>query len=146
MPDILHRVGIARPPAEVYRALTTLDGLSHWWIAGTKGSAKVGGVLKFGVEGGGFHMKVLASRPGKLVQWRCIAGPDEWLGTELTFKLVGKEGQTFVVFTHAGWEKPVEFMHHCSTKWAIFLMSLKDWVERAEAHAHPYDVKIHVGD
>lgn len=28
----------------------------------------------------------------------------------------------------------------------IFLMSLRDWVERAEAHPHPYDVKIHVGD
>jgi len=25
-------------------------------------------------------------------------------------------------------------------------MSLKDWVERGESHAHPYDVKIHVGD
>ena len=37
-------------------------------------------------------------------------------------------------------------MHHCSTKWAIFLMGLKDWVERGESHAHPYDVKIHVGD
>jgi hypothetical protein len=37
-------------------------------------------------------------------------------------------------------------MHHCSTKWATFLMSLRDWVERGESHAHPHDVKIHVGD
>ena len=146
MPDILHRVGIASSPAKVYRALATLDGLSHWWIAGTRGRAKLGGVLRFGVAGGGFHMKVIAARPGKLVRWRCIAGPDEWIGTEIVFELVWKEGQTFVLFTHGGWRKPVEFMHHCSTKWAIFLMSLKDWVERGESHAHPYDVKIHVGD
>jgi uncharacterized protein YndB with AHSA1/START domain len=97
MPDILHRVGINRSADKVYQALATLDGLSHGWIAGTTGSARVGGVLRFGEEGGGFHLKVLAARPGKLVQWRCIAGPD-------------------------------------------------DWVERGESPAHPYDVKIHVGD
>lgn len=53
---------------------------------------------------------------------------------------------TFVLFTHAGWREPVEFMHHCSTKWAVFLLSLKNWIERAEGRPHPYDVKIHPGD
>jgi len=35
---------------------------------------------------------------------------------------------------------------HCSTKWATFLLSLKDWLERDEGRPVPYDVKIHVGD
>ena len=26
---------------------------------------------------------------------------------------------TIVLFKHEGWQEPVEFMHHCSTKWAI---------------------------
>jgi hypothetical protein len=51
-----------------------------------------------------------------------------------------------VLFTHAGWREPVEFMHHCSTKWAGFLLSLKGWIERAEGRPHPYDVKVHPGD
>ena len=34
-----------------------------------------------------------------------------------------------LLFKHEGWREPVEFMHHCSTKWAIFLMSLKSLVE-----------------
>ena len=146
MPDILHRVGIASSADKVYRALTTLDGLSHWWIIATKGDAKAGGILHFRAGGGGFDMQVVETKPGKLVKWKCMGGPEEWIGTELTFRLECKEEQTFVLFRHAGWRKPVEFMHHCSTKWAIFLMSLKDWVERGQAHPHPYDVKIHVGD
>jgi uncharacterized protein YndB with AHSA1/START domain len=146
MPDILHRVGIASTPDKVYEAMATLDGLSHWWIVGTTGDPKVGGTIHFRPEGGGFAMQVLAAQPGALVRWRCVEGPEEWIGTELTFKLDHKEGQVFVLLTHAGWKAPVEFMHHCSTKWAIFLMSLKDWVERGESHAHPYDTKIHVGD
>ena len=35
-------------------------------------------------------------------------------------------------------------MHHFSTKWAIFLLSLKAWLEGAEGRPAPYDVKIHV--
>ncbi len=146
MPDILHRVGIASKADKVFKAIATVDGLSHWWITGTKGDPKPGGILKFTPDGGGFHMKVVASKPGRLVQWRCVRGPDEWLDTEVTFRLEEKEGQTFVHFSHANWKEPCEFMHHCSTKWATFLMSLRDWVERDEAHPYPYDVKIHVGD
>jgi hypothetical protein len=34
-----------------------------------------------------------------------------------------------VLFKHQGWKEPVEFMHHCSTKWAVFLLSLKSLLE-----------------
>jgi hypothetical protein len=84
--------------------------------------------------------------PDELVHWRCVNGPDEWVGTEVIFQLASKEDQTFVVFKHAGWKEPVEFMHHCSTKWATFLLSLRDWLERNEGRPTPYDIKIHVGD
>ncbi len=146
MPDILHRVGIRAGADEVYRAIATLDGLSHWWLTGTTGDTGVGGTIHFNPDGGGFSMKVVESKPGEVVKWKCVGGPREWIGTEITFELVAREGQVFVLFKHAHWREPVEFMHHCSTKWAVFLLSLRDWVERAEAHPHPYEVKIHVGD
>jgi uncharacterized protein YndB with AHSA1/START domain len=146
MPDIVHRVGIQGTADQVYEALSTLDGLSHWWIVGTTGDAAVGGTVHFHPDGGGFDMKVVASRPRELVQWKCVGGPPEWIGTDVSFRLVPKEGQVFVLFTHANWKEPVEFMHHCSTKWATFLLSLKNWIERREGRPHPYDLKIHVGD
>jgi uncharacterized protein YndB with AHSA1/START domain len=142
MPDILHRVGIHVKPAKVYQALTTIPGLSHWWVATTAGDAALGGVIEFGF----CDMKVVASKPNRLVRWRCVDGPKEWVGTEVSFELKPRGGQTFVLFKHAKWKKPVEFMHHCSTKWATFLLSLKDWLERSEGRPAPYDVKIHVGD
>jgi uncharacterized protein YndB with AHSA1/START domain len=146
MPDILHRVGMQGSTKKVYEALSTLDGLSHWWIVGTTGDTNVGGTVHFRPEGGGFDMKVLESKPGEVVKWKCVGGPDEWKGTEVTFRLRADEGRTFVLFSHAGWREPVEFMHHCSTKWAVFLLSLKNWIEREEGRPHPYDVKIHPGD
>jgi uncharacterized protein YndB with AHSA1/START domain len=146
MPDILHRVGIQASAEKVYQALSTLDGLSHWWIVGTTGETKAGKTVHFKPEGGGFDSSTFMSKPGEVVKWSCVGGPDEWIGTELTFRLRKEADQTFVLFSHAGWREPVEFMHHCSTKWAVFLISLKNWVERAEGRPHPYDIKIHPGD
>ncbi len=142
MPDILHRVGIDAPIARVFAALSTVDGLRHWWIGEAHGDARVGGVIDFGF----CQMTVVESRPDALVHWRCTAGPDEWIGTEVFFRLEWKDAQTIVLFRHANWREPVEFMHHCSTKWATFLLSLRDWLEKGEGRPTPRDVKIHVGD
>jgi uncharacterized protein YndB with AHSA1/START domain len=138
MPDILHRVGAAAPPQRVYQALTTLEGLRGWWIADTQGDPRPGGTIDFGFT----DMQVVESAPDRRVRWRCTRGPQEWVGTEVTFDLSPKEGQTFVVFKHSGWKEPVEFMHHCSTKWAIFLMSLKSLIETGTGNPDPDDVKI----
>jgi hypothetical protein len=35
-------------------------------------------------------------------------------------------------------------MHHCSTKWATFLLSLRDFVEKAHGRPIPNDLKIAV--
>ncbi|HVN24576.1 MAG TPA: SRPBCC domain-containing protein [Syntrophorhabdales bacterium] len=142
MADIVHRVGIRSTPKKVFETLSTIDGLSHWWIVDTKGSAKKGGTILFGFA----DMKVVESKPNKLVKWKCVKGPKEWLGTELIFELKPKKDRTVVLFTHANWKKPTEFMHHCSTKWATFLLSLRDWLERGEGRPAPYDVKIDVDD
>ncbi len=142
MPDIVHRVGINCRPARVYAALATVNGLSHWWTTATRGKAGQGGLIDFGF----CKMRVRAAVPGRKVPWQCAAGPREWVGTEVIFDLVWKQRQTFVLFQHAGWKQRVEFMHHCSTKWATFLLSLRNWLERGEGHPAPYDVKIHAGD
>jgi uncharacterized protein YndB with AHSA1/START domain len=142
MPDILHRVGIDAKPERVFEALTTLDGLRGWWVAETSGDARQGGTIDFGF----CKMLVVEAVPSRRVHWRCVSGPPEWVGTEVTFDLAWKDDQTFVVFKHADWKEPVEFMHHCSTKWATFLLSLRDMLERSGGHPSPRDVKIHMRD
>ncbi|MEI6245605.1 MAG: SRPBCC domain-containing protein [Acidobacteriota bacterium] len=146
MPDILHRVGIAAPADRVYDALATTEGLSQWWVTRTTGNPRLGGILHFQPDAGGFKMQVADFQAGRLMRWKCIEGPDEWVGTEITFRIEARPEQTIVLFAHSGWKEPVEFMHHCSTKWATFLLSLKSWLERSEGRPFPYDMKIHVGD
>lgn len=78
----------------------------------------------------------------KEVCWRVTAGPEEWVGTDVTFSLSRADGQTIVLFGHRNWREEVEFMAHCSMKWATFLLSLRQFVETGTGKPSPIDVKI----
>ncbi len=141
MVDILHRVGIMARPEKVYEALTTVAGLTAWWTTDASGDAD--GVLKFRFgDVGGFDLKVLDLQPDARVLWEVVEGPTEWVGTTVSFDLAQDGDWTIVLFAHSGWREPVEFMNHCSTKWASFLMSLKSLVETGTGAPHPHDVQI----
>jgi uncharacterized protein YndB with AHSA1/START domain len=139
MVDILHRVGVQAPADQVYAALTAPERLADWWTTDTRGT---GDVLEFRFTSGGFDMLVVDLEPDKRVHWEVIGGPDEWIGTQITFDLDRADDFTIVLFKHEGWKEPVEFMHHCSTKWATYLMSLKQLVETGTGAPNPRDVKI----
>ena len=143
MVDILHNVGVKSPSADgVYEALSTIEGLAGWWASDTSGNPDVDGVIEFRFGPGDIDMQVRELVPGKRVLWEVVGGPEEWIGTEVDFELRYEDGWTQIFFTHRGWREPVEFMNHCTTKWAIFLMSLKQLVETGTGAPDPRDVKV----
>ena len=143
MPDILHKVGIkASSVSDVYQALITVDGLAAWWTTDTQGDNHVGGVLRFRFGTGGFDMRVLELDPARRVLWQVADGPEEWVGTKISFDLEQRGDWTIVLFKHAGWKAPVEFMHHCSTKWGVFLLSLKALLETGKGGPYPCETKL----
>jgi len=138
MPDILHRVGIAAEPMRVFHALTTVEGIRHWWNETIQGDASEGAAFQFGSN----RLEVVQADPS-LVTWRYSGPAKAWEPTEITFRLEWRDVQTIVLFKQGGCSEPVEFMHHCSTKWATFLLSLKDYVEKGEGRPEPSrDMKI----
>ena len=148
MADIIHRIAIKAPIARVYTALSTIEGLAGWWTKETYGVSKVGGTIEFRFRSpkgdllGSMDMEVLTLKSNKQVRWRCKDGPKEWIGTDITFTLVREGNYTVVLFGHKNWRKTVEFMAHCTTKWAIFLMSLKELIETGKGKPSSRDVKI----
>jgi uncharacterized protein YndB with AHSA1/START domain len=144
MPDILHKVGIqSASPEAVCKALSTIDGLRGWWTDDTTGDSRVGGVITFRFgDSAFFDMTVLDLQPARRVLWQVLDGPKEWIGTTVGFDLKKEDGYTIVLFRHAGWKAPTESMHHCSTKWAIFMMSLKSLLETGKGAPFPHDVRI----
>jgi uncharacterized protein YndB with AHSA1/START domain len=144
MEAIRHRVGIDAPIGAVYEQLATRDGLASWWTRHVEGESRVDGDLEFWFGGNApaAVMKVVELAPPRAVAWRCTDGADEWRDTTLRFDLREEDGQTTVLFTHDRWREPVEFLHHCSTRWAYFLFSLKAGLEGGKATPWPEDAKI----
>ncbi|MDQ3002765.1 MAG: SRPBCC domain-containing protein [Fibrobacterota bacterium] len=148
MVDITHRVGIKAPISKVYAALATVEGVAGWWTTSTTGSSKPGGSVEVrfltleGKEIGAMAFEVVKLDPSRQVQWRFTSGPDEWLGTDAVFTLSQVDDYTIVIFSHKNWREPVEFMAHCSMKWATFMLSLKELVETGKGKPSPIDIKI----
>jgi uncharacterized protein YndB with AHSA1/START domain len=144
MEEIRHRVGIDAPITTVYDAVATRDGVTTWWTRDVEGESRVGGELSFGFgrpQRSAAVQLVELSPPDRVV-WRCVDGPKEWLDTTIRFDLGANGDETVVLFSHAGWREPVEFMNHCSTAWAYFLLSLKHAIEGGEATPWPDNERI----
>ena len=126
MVDILHRIGIKASTAQVYKSLTTIDGLANWWTEDTKGNLQVGGKIEFTFQNptgeviGKMVMKVTDLNDQKEVRWNCVDGPSDWIGTDITFQLSQQGDQTIILFGHRNWKEAVEATYHCSMKWAVF--------------------------
>jgi uncharacterized protein YndB with AHSA1/START domain len=148
MVDIIHRIGIRAPVAAVYNALTTLDGLGHWWTEEVRGETCIGGRIEFSFRTktgdllGRMVMAVQDLDANKAVRWRCVEGPEEWVGTDITFELSEQDGQTIILFGHRNWREAVEATYHCSMKWATFLLSLREYLETGTGKPSPHDLKI----
>jgi uncharacterized protein YndB with AHSA1/START domain len=147
MVDIIHRIGIQAPLAKVYAAISTVEGVAGWWTRETTGEPKLGGALHVvfrtptGDEKGRMSFELSKLEPNE-VRWHFTAGPPEWLGTEVTFELTRAGEYTVILFGHRGWRDPVDFMAHCSMKWATFLLSLRQLVETGDGKPAPIDLKI----
>jgi len=140
MVDILHRIGVKNgTPEKAYEAIATLDGVASWWIGEAKGDAAVGGILDFGAD---IKAKVVELRPHEYVDWEVVEGPEEWIGTHITFDIRQDDDYTIILLKHRGWAEAVEFMHHCSTKWGVFMISLKQLLETGSGTPTPHDLHV----
>jgi uncharacterized protein YndB with AHSA1/START domain len=148
MAHITHRVGIKASLQKVYDALATIEGIAGWWTQDTSGISETDKtiVVRFhspdDKEIGSMNMVVKALEANKKVHWKFTAGPDEWIDTDVIFDLHQEEDYTIVVFNHKNWRDEVEFKAHCSMKWAIFMLSLKELVETGKGRPSPNDIKI----
>lgn len=146
MVDIVHRIGIRAPAAKVYQAVATAQGVAGWWSRDTTGTAAGGTVEsrfhRDGREIGRMDYRMERVEPDREIRWRFTEGPPEWIGTEATFHLTQDGDMTILVFGHRNWREPVEFMAHCSMKWAVFLLSLRELLETGTGRPAPEDMKI----
>ena len=155
MHDIVHELTIAAPPEQVFAAITTAAGLAGWWSNDVSVSAP--GPLAEGAEitlglapdrsspDRAAHDRTVQLRvdsldpldpfdPPLLAHLTCLAGPEEWAGTELAFRVEGDGGEGSVLrLWHGGWEYEDGTLPRCSFQWAMDLDRLRQAVESGDS-------------
>ncbi len=147
MAKVKHKVGIKGSPEAVFQSLTTHDGLCGWWASSASGQAETGSQIDLTFTG----LAVLSFKYDELqsnerVRLKCVSGPGPWQDSELLFELELSEEQVFVTLTHQNHNAGEDDFLYFSTKWPVYLLSLKDFIETGSGRPYPYDIKIHIGD
>jgi uncharacterized protein YndB with AHSA1/START domain len=145
MHSILHRITIETSPENLYRALTTEQGLSAWWTKTKTNGDKAGSTNSFFFGPDGSHqvdMQIETLKTNEIVAWQCVAGP--WSETGLfTFAITPDERGAVLHFSHQGWSETNDFYQHCNCKWGFFLaVSMKSYLEKGAGQPHPNDPNI----
>jgi uncharacterized protein YndB with AHSA1/START domain len=139
-------IELEAPPARVYAAIATGEGVRAWWSEGVV-AEEVGGTsrLEFGASGW-TELRVDRLDPDREVAWSCVAQDianfdprDEWVGTTIRFRLspLGDGTRTKLDFAHEGLAG-LGCEEMCTRGWSHYIgTSLKGLVERDEGAAGP---------
>lgn len=138
MPDIKHLLEINAPVDTVYRAVSTQDGLARWWTEEVKADTRAGGFAEFWFDDRYYNkMEILDLDPDRRVEWKCLEGDPEWVGTTFNFDIEPKENRTILRFGHNDWREATDFFAHCNYHWGYYMRSLKLYCETGEGTPHP---------
>jgi uncharacterized protein YndB with AHSA1/START domain len=130
---------LAAPPAVVYQALTTQQGLRGWWTQDCDAETGVGGSIRFGFGSNATKaVRIEQLVPGREVLWLCtmaqihvggLKRKDEWVGTQIAFHLSEEgQGQTRLHFEHVGLVPEFECYDLCNQGWQFFMDSLQQYI------------------
>ena len=138
MANIYHNITVKAPIGKVYEVISKLDGLKNWWTTDTSGNSEKGGELRFGFGGEMFNkMKVTGSEKNKSVNWKCVDGPSDWIGTNLSFILSeDKNKNTIVKFEHNDWKEANDFYGNCNFHWGRYMQSMQALCETGKGSPH----------
>lgn len=143
MPDIhLTTQPIPADPERIYRAIATPDGLKAFWTDQVDGRSAVGDVLSFGFgpnRENAFDMRVERLDEPKLVEWACMGGPPDWIGTRVRWEVEPSNGGGRVKFHHEGWKSAEGPPPDITFVWAMVLDRLSQYAEKGKPN--PYFVR-----
>lgn len=130
MKSIKHLLLIRSSPEKIYKALTTKEGVANWWTTQTEIGSKVGEINVFDF-GKTYHnkMKIVDLKLNRKVEWECLEGDKEWLGTKVSFEIEKKDEDIILRFIHSNWKEETDFFASCNYHWGYYMRSLKLYCE-----------------
>lgn len=131
MATIIHKTVIKCLPKKLFEAVRTTNGLKNWWVDDSFSEGILNGKaqFKFHTAGVTFTMKITELVENNLLVWTCEGNIDEWKNTRISFEINEHELGCVLTFKHSEWESTEDDFGSCSFHWALYLKSLKSYLE-----------------
>jgi uncharacterized protein YndB with AHSA1/START domain len=133
MGDVLFTFDVDAAPHAVRRALTTTEGIASFWTDKADVPAEVGETLKLGFPEAPLPFDLLlAQSDDKVIIWRTVTFPPQWVGTDIRWKLSGGDGTSTVAFRHGTFADETE-EGQVAYVWGQVMVQLKRYLETGVA-------------
>ncbi|MEN7547797.1 SRPBCC domain-containing protein [Rapidithrix thailandica] len=149
--DFTSTLLVDQSPEEVFHAINNVRG---WWSEEIAGSTdKLSEEFTYHYKDvHSCKMKLVEVIPGKKVVWQVMDNyfkftkdQSEWQGTNISFEIMKKDGQTQLHFTHQGLVPGLECFEICSNAWARYIQqSLRSLITTGEGLPNTKEGEIKV--
>ncbi|WP_222981587.1 SRPBCC family protein [Flagellimonas meishanensis] len=143
-----HFIGTTATKEAMFEAMATTEGLTKWWATKAKGNVLAGQVVELEFDG----LTTLKFKCDEVVKNKklvlvCFQSFKAWNGTKLIFNIEKKDQQVFLTLIHQDIaEDDMESYTYFSTKWTVYLLSLKQYLEIGVGTPYPKELKLYHGD
>lgn len=130
MPDILHKFQIKASPEKVFDTFCSPEGLNSWWTLRASGKPEMGAEYNFFFAPEyDWFAEVIHLVENSELTWKMTGAMEDWMSTEVGFKLSLENGNTSVLFFHTGWKEASDHFAITNFCWGQLLNGLKQYIE-----------------
>lgn len=148
MERTIHFIGVKCTKEEMFNAISKPSGLEKWWATRVEGIAEIGESLFLTFD----NLTTLKFKydeivPNEKLVLTCFDSFKSWDKTQLVFEIIEKDNQVFLTQTHQNinpWD--IESLTYFSSKWTVYLLSLKQYLETGIGTPYPNEAKLYHGD
>ena len=134
MASIKKQIEIQSTPAQLFEAIISERAIKAWWTTDVEIEPAEGEFVDLGFYERAIviRFRIEALRPHSMIKWVCLAGPEEYLKSEIVFEISSSDPWVTLTFEHSGLGGSDEFITHATQSWERVLNSLKSYVETGQ--------------
>ncbi|MGB5819796.1 MAG: SRPBCC domain-containing protein [Saonia sp.] len=148
MEKTTHFIGAECTKEAMFHAISTPSGLEKWWASSAEGIAEPGETLYLTFNNlTRLKFKYDEIIPNEKLVLTCFDSFKSWDKTQLIFEINEKDNQVFLTHTHQNINShDMESLTYFTSKWTVYLLSLKQYLETGIGTPYPNETKLYHGD
>ena len=148
MEKTTHFIGAKCTKEEMFNAISKPSELEKWWATRAEGIVESGETLFLIFDKlTTLKLKYEEIVPNQKLVLTCFDSFKAWDKTQLIFEILEKDNQVFLTQTHQNINpQDVQSLTYFSSKWTVYLLSLKQYLETGIGTPYPYETKLFHGD